>query len=185
MKRANYRRSERGQVTVLGLLFLLNFVLLAAALVDIYTLFEARDWGYQVAQQASLAGVSIGRDWSTVTVPGGSCVGPGPVTLKIATAQNTAVDYVNREMALRGLSTYTYDVRVLPNYDGGSISGYPPRPVRLGSGLGNWSTDEPAVAVYLSFPVSTFLLSLVGRPTVQLHTFASAAVGQPANVCPP
>ena len=185
MKRFNLRNSERGQVTILSLLFLLTFVLLAAALVDIYTIFEARDWGYQVAQQASLAGVSVGRDWSSVTIPGGSCVGPGPVTLKTTTAQNTAVDYLNREMALRGLSTYTYDVRVLPDYEGGSMSGYPPASVRLGRGLGNWSTDEPAVAVYLSFPVSTFLLSLVGRPTVQLHTFASAAVGQPASVCPP
>jgi hypothetical protein len=171
MKRSGLRTSESGQVTVLGLLFLLTFVLLTAALVDIYTIFEARDWGYQVSQQAALAGVSVGRDWSGVTVPDGSCVGPGPVTLKTATAQNTAVDYLNREMALRGLSTYTYDVRVLPDYDGGSMSGYPPTPVRLGSGLGNWSTDEPAVAVFLSFPVSTFLLSLVSSGYSSDHLF--------------
>jgi len=44
---------------------------------------------------------------------------------------------------------------------------------------------EPAVGVYLSFPASTFLLSFVGRPTVQIEVFASAAVHQPVGACAP
>lgn len=177
---------ERGQVAVIGLLFLLIFVFIAAALIDTYTVFEARDWGYQVAQQAALSGVSVGRDWSGATnPPGGSCTGPNPITLDAASARSAAIRLVDLAMGNRSLPTYTHDVRVLPDYDGGFVSGYPPSPVRLGSGLGNWSADEPAIGVYLTFPVSMFLLSLVGRPTVIVHVFASASVGQPIGVCPP
>ncbi len=176
---------ERGQITILALLVLLIFISITTALVDVYMLFEARNWGYQVAQQAALAGVSIGRDWSGVTVASGDCDGPAPVLLKTTVAQNVAVQYVNAAATYRELETYTFDVRVIEGVDGGTMSDYPPRPIRLGSGLGNWSSDEPAVGVYFSFPVSTFLLSLVGRPTVPVHAFASAAVAQPENVCAP
>jgi hypothetical protein len=180
-----FRRSESGQITILSLLVLLIFVLIAAALVDVYMLFEARNWGYQVAQQAALAGVSIGRDWSGVTVSNGDCDGPAPVLLKATVAQNVAVQYVDEAAQYRKLDTYTFDVRVIEDVEGGTMSGYPPRSIRLGSGLGNWSSEEPAVGVYFSFPVFTFLLSLVGRPTVPVHAFASAAVAQPENVCVP
>lgn len=178
-------QAERGQVAVIGLLFLMIFVFIAAALIDTYTVFEARDWGYQVAQRAALAGVSVGRDWSGATNPPGGCIGPGPVTLDAASARSAAIRLIDLSMGSRGLAAYTHDVRVLPAYDGGSVSGYPPSPVRLGSGLGNWSADEPSVGIYLTFPVSTFFLSLVGRPTVDVHVFASASVGQPIGVCPP
>ena len=86
---------------------------------------------------------------------------------------------------MRGIVDFTSDVRVLPDYEGGSISGYPPAAVRLGAGRGNWTSSEPAVGVYLSFPVSTFLLSFVGRPIVQVSVFASASVHQPGGVCTP
>jgi len=159
--------------------------MIAAALVDVYMLLEARNWGYQVAQQAALAGVSIGRDWSGVTVSTGDCDGPAPVTLKTTVSQNVAVQYVTAAAEYRDLDTYTFDVRVIDDVEGGTLRGYPPRSIRLGSGLGNWSSNEPAVGVYFSFPVSTFLLSLVGQPTVQVNSFASAAVAQPENVCLP
>lgn len=178
-------QGERGQVTVIGLLFLMIFVFIAAALIDTYTVFEARDWGYQVAQRAALAGVSVGRDWSGATNPPGGCIGPGPVTLDAASARSAAIRLVDLAMGYRNLPTYTHDVRVLPDFDGGFMSGYPPSPVRLGSGLGHWSADEPSVGIHLTFPVATFLLSLVGRPTVDVHVFASASIGQPRGVCPP
>ena len=175
---------QRGQVAVQAALLIMLFVLLASALVDAYTLLEARNWGYQAAQQAALAGVSKGRDWDSVSSP--PCTGgPAPISLYSITAESAAVALLEQEMALRGIADYTYDIRVLPDYFGGAIAGFPPATVRLGNGRGNWSSAEPAVGVYLSFPVSTFLLSFVGRPTVQIHVFASAGVVQPEGACTP
>ena len=179
-----FEQKQRGQVAVLAALLIMVFVLLAAGLVDGYLLLEARNWGYQAAQQAALAGVSQGRDWDSLFPP--PCVGePAPIRLASSTAQDAATSLLQQEMDLRGVSSYSYDVRVLPDYNGGSISGYPPAAVRLGAGRGNWSSSEPAVGVYLSFPVSTFLLSFVGRPTVQVSVFASAGVHQPDGACTP
>ena len=175
---------ERGQIAAGYVVLVMLFFLLASALVDTYTLFEARAWGYQAAQQAALAGVSQGRDWSSLASP--PCTGgPAPIKLVSSTAQQAATALLQQEMILRGIGNYSYDVRVLPGYTGGTISGYPPIPVRLGAARGTWGSTEPAVGVYLSFPVSTFLLSFVGRPTVQISVFASAAVHQPVGACTP
>jgi len=184
-QRACTERSECGQVAVLAALLIMLFVLLAAVLIDAYTLLEARNWGYQAAQQAALSGISNGRDWADLNPP--PCTGgPPPIRLVSATAQSATVSLLQQEMTLRGISNYTYDVRVLPDYGGGSISsGYPPLPTRLGAGRGNWTSNEPAVGVYLSFPVSTFLMSFVGRSTVQINVFASAGVDQPDGACAP
>jgi hypothetical protein len=178
------RRKERGQVAVLAVLLVVVFFLLASALVDAYALIEARNWGYQAAQQAALAGVSQGRDWSSLDAPPCSG-GPPPIQLVTATAQNAAEDLLQQEMDLRGIGSYTSDVRVLPDYSGGTIPGYPPVPVRLGQGRGSWSVGEPSVGVYLSFPVSTFLMSFIGRPVVQIEVFAAASLHQPEGACTP
>ena len=178
------RPRQHGQVAVQAVLLVLLFILLASVLVDAYTLLEARNWGYQAAQQAALAGVSQGRDWNGLASP--PCTGgPAPIRLVSSTAQNAATHLLQQEMALRGISGYTYDIRVLPGYFGGAITGFPPQAVRLGEERGNWTSSEPAVGVYLSFPASTFLLSFVGRPTVQVHVFASAGVHQPDGACTP
>ena len=179
-----FRRCERGQVAVQAVLLILLFFLLATALVDVYSMLEARNWGYQVAQQAALAGVSQGRDWNSLATP--PCTGgPAPIGLVSSTARSGSINILQQEMTLRGISSYSYDVRVLPDYDGGTVSGYPPIPVRLGASRGRWSSAEPAVGVYLSFPVSTFLMSFVGRQTVQINVFASAGVHQPDGACTP
>jgi hypothetical protein len=180
---SNHSR-ERGQVAVQAVLLILLFFLLAIALVDVYAMLEARNWGYQAAQQAAMAGVSQGRDWSSLADP--PCAGgPAPIKLDWAAAQSGATDILNQEMLLRGIYGYSYDVRVLEDYTGGTVSGYPPVPVRLGSSLGQWSSTEPAVGVYLSFQVSTFMMSFVGRPSVQVNVFASASVHQPEGACTP
>lgn len=176
--------SERGQVLILTLPAIFIFIFLVAALVDVYMIYEARNWGYQAAQQAALAGASIGRNWSGIS-QSGSCTGPGPLELDSSNAQNAARNMLNLEVAQRGLSGSSHDIRILPSYNGGTVSNYPPAAVRVGSGLGDWSADEPSVGVYFTFPVATFLMSLVGRPTVPVHVFASASVGQPEGVCPP
>jgi hypothetical protein len=102
---------------------------------------------------------------------------------------------LDREMAVRGFTTrapgpsvlpgtYYADIRVLPDVGGGTIAGYPPVPVRLGSSRGNWSSENPAVGVYLTFPVYTFFMSFVGRDYVTVNVFAAAEAAQPA-LCPP
>ena len=178
------RAKERGQAAVLAVLLIMVFVLLASALVDGYALLEARNWGYEVAQQAAMAGVSQGRDWNALATP--PCTGgPAPIRLVAANASSAAQDFLQREMTLRGISSYTYEIRVLPNYTGGSISGFPPSPTRLGGSRGSWTVSEPSVGVYVSFPARTFLMSFIGRPTVQVNVFASASVHQPEGVCTP
>jgi len=175
---------ERGQIAVGYVVLVMLFFLLASVLVDAYSLLEARAWGYQAAQQAALAGVSQGRDWDGLSSP--LCTGgPAPIQLDANAAESAAASLLQQEMALRGVTGYSFDIRVLPDYDGGSIPGFPPKTVRLGEGRSSWSSPEPAVGVYLSFPVSTFLMSFVGRPTVQLYVFASAGVVQPEGACTP
>jgi hypothetical protein len=179
-----FSRRERGQVAVLAVLLTTLFVLLAAGLVDAYTLLEARNWGYQAAQQAAMAGVSQGRDWAGLDTP--LCTGgPTPIQLDWALAQSVATDYLWAEMRDRGIYSYSADIRILPTYNGGTEDGYPPIPVRLGAGRSNWSMYQPSVGVYLSFNTRMFLTSFIGRSTAQIQVFASASVHQPEGACTP
>jgi hypothetical protein len=70
------------------------------------------------------------------------------------------------------------DVRVLPGPTGGSISDYPPNPVRSGAGLGSWSSSEPAVGVYLEVSVNWVMLDVLGNQPKTVRVFASAGVAQ-------
>ena len=164
-------RDHRAQSAVWGLLALLVLIALAAGLVDLYRLYAARNWGYALAQEAALMGASIGRDFSAVTAG-------EPVGLDEGIASGQAQQIVQAAMADRGLTDYQLDVRVLPDPAGGSIPGFPPRPVRLGPSLGEWHSDEPAVGVYLSFPVKWLLLGQIGVVEKSVSVFAAAGVGQ-------
>ncbi len=175
------KNTERGQVAVLAVILAMLFIGLAGALIDVYVLLEARNWAYQAAQQATLAGVSKGRSWSGVTADRG-CL--EPITLNAVTARNEAENFLHQEMSLRGIADYDYEVRVLPDATGGSIPGFPPQTVRLGEGRGSWRISEPSVGVFLSFPAQTFFLAFFGRPQVQMDVFAASSIHQPANVCP-
>jgi hypothetical protein len=139
--------------------------------VDIYRLFAARNWAYAVAQEASLAGTSRGRDWASVSTS-------GEMGLVEATAKSEVERLVAAEMAYRGIIGYAVDVRVLPESTGGSVAGYPPKSVRLGSGLGAWSSDEPAVGVYLTIPVDWLLLDRLGVIEKTVAVFAASGVAQ-------
>jgi len=172
--------SESGQVAVLIVILAMLFISVAGALIDVYVLLEARNWAYQASQQAALVGVSKGREWSGITSNRG-CL--EPMTLNAGTARSEAESLLQQEMDLRGITNYDHDVRVLPGATGGSISGFPPQTVRLGEGRGIWSSSEPSVGVYLSFPVQTFLMPFFGRPQVQINVFAAGSIHQPANVC--
>lgn len=162
---------RKAQSAVWGLLTILVLVAIAGGLVDVYRLFAARNWAYSVAQEAALAGASRGRDWSAVT-------SGGKIQLNSTTARSEAQSLVAAEMSVRGLNQYVMDVRVLPDPTGGSISDYPPSPVRLGTSLGNWSSSEPAVGVYLEVPVSWLMLDVLGNQPKTVRVFASAGVAQ-------
>ena len=162
---------RKAQTAVWALLVTLLFVAIAGSLVDIYRLYAARNWAYAVAQEAALAGVSKGRDWASITTSGEICLVEG-------TAHSVAENVVVAEMNARGVTGYSLDVRILPNSDGGTISGYPPRPVRLGGNLGSWSSDEPAVGVYLEVAVNWLLLDRIGIAEKTVAAFAAAGVSR-------
>lgn len=162
-------QDRKGQAAAWGFLAMLVFIAISAGLVDLYRLYEARNWGYRMAQEAALTGASKGRDWAAI-------LSTGQIRLQENAARDEAVRLAQAELAARGISTFLLDVRVLPEMTGGTISAYPPRPVRLGHGLGNWTSNEPAVGVYLSFPVDWLLLDRIGVVNKNVSVFAAAGV---------
>ena len=162
-------QDRKAQSMVWGFLAMLIFIVVSSGLVDIYRLYAARNWAYSVAQEAAMAGASRGRDWTSVA-------DGGDIRLNGATAQTEAQALVSAEMSARGVTGYEMDVRVLPNPEGGSISGYPPDPVRLGEGLGNWTSNEPAVGVYLQVPVNWLMLDTLNIESKTVRVFAAAGV---------
>ena len=162
---------RKAQSAVMGLLFTLILVLLAGGLVDIYRLFAARTWAYSLAQEAALAGASLGRDWDSVATDGGLSLDPD-------LAQTNVEKIIQQGILTRGISTYTLSIQVLPDPEGGMISGFPPSPVRLGEGLSDWSSDEPAVGVYLEMPFTWTLLDIFGIEEKVVRAFAAAGVAQ-------
>jgi hypothetical protein len=162
---------RKAQSAVWGMLAILVLIAVASGLVDIYRLYTARNWAYSVAQEAAMAGASRGRDWS-------SLVSSGVMQLDSMTAQSEAQQIVQNEMAARGVTGYLVDIRVLPEATVGSIAGYPRMPVRLGSGMGDWSSDEPAVGVYLEVPVNWLMLDMLDTSLKSVHVFAAAGVAQ-------
>jgi hypothetical protein len=187
-------RRSRGQVIVLATILVLLFVLIAAVLIDVYHLEEARNWGYNVAQNSAMAGVSLGRDWNSFeatldpmapvpTPREDKCVEPGKISLSEGLAWSTANEMCNREMDARGITGYSCTIHVLPLPNGGAGEpGWPPDG-RLGGAMGDWHAHNPAVAVYVTFPVHTFFMSIVGRSSVEIHVFAAAESSQPL-ACP-
>ena len=162
---------RKAQSAVWGLLSILVLVVIAGGLVDIYRLYAARNWAYSVAQEAALAGASRGRDWDAV-------LNTSFIQLDQAVARNEAQNVVNSAMQARGIIRYTSSIRVLPDPFGGTISGFPPRPVRLGDGLSDWSSNEPAVGVYLEVPIQWTILNIFGIELKTVRVFASAGVVQ-------
>jgi hypothetical protein len=196
------RTVRRGQVLVLAVVIFFLFFAVAVVLIDVYSLFEARNWGYRVAQQAALAGVSgSSTKWvvaqptatpdpylETPTPGAPDCIDPIMIELDAVEAYDDALAAMEAGMQTRGYSPgdYAYDIQVLPNYDGSGgipIPGFPPTPVRLGGSRGEWGSENPAVGVYIYFHVDTFLLESIGITSPGISVFASAEVSQPP-ACP-
>jgi hypothetical protein len=188
-------RKYDGQIIVLGTILVFLFVLIAAVLIDVYNLEAARNWGYTVAQDAAMAGASVGRDWNSFeatldplatppTPRPDNCVEPGKIRLSAGSASSTATNIIEREMEARNIpaSAYYYEIRAIEDSDGGTVANWPPGG-RIGGGPGDWTAHNPAVGVYISFSVHTFFMSIVGRSTVQINVFAASEVSQPA-ACP-
>ena len=162
-------RDRRAQSVVWGFLGILLCIATASGLVDIYRLYAARNWAYNVAQEAAMAGASRGRDWSSLVADGNLRLDPN-----VSSMQAQAV--IDSAMSSRGITAYIKDVRVLADPGGGSIAGYPPRPVRLAGGAGNWSSSEPAVGVYLEVPVNWLMLDMLNLDEKTVRVFAAAGV---------
>jgi hypothetical protein len=192
------RNVYRGQVLVLAVVIILLFIFTATALIDVFHLEEARNWGYRVAQDAAIAGATYtSTRWKffqptvdpladTPTPRLDGCMDSIPVQLNASEAKDAATVMLTHEMGLRGFVSpgdYDYDIQVLPDIGGGTVVNYPTVPVRLGVNRGDWSASHPAVGVYISFRVHTFMMSIVGRDTVEVHVFAAAEVSEPV-VCP-
>ena len=162
-------REKNAQSALIGLMTILVMVLIAGGLVDIYRLYAARNWAYSVAQEAALTGASRGRDWAAVAATGN-------IQLTPALAVSQSQQVVSAQMASRGIAGYTVDIRILPAPGGGTIPGYPPSLVRLGESRGFWSSNEPAVGVYLTLPVDWLILDGFGIAEKSISVFASAGV---------
>ncbi|MGD0173719.1 MAG: hypothetical protein ABSC61_04690 [Anaerolineales bacterium] len=187
----------RGQILILAVVIILLFIFAATALIDVYHLEEARNWGYRVAQDAATAGASYSTTrWvffqptvdplaDTPTPRPDGCMDSLPIQLNKDEAKSAATDMLTHEMGLRGFvpADYEYNIQVLPDVGGGTVVNYPTVPVRLGASRGNWSATHAAVGVYISFRVHTFMMSIVGRDSVEVHVFAAAEVSPPVE-CP-
>ena len=163
------RRKERGQATAATIFAVIIFTLLAGAIVDVYTAWTAREWAYRAASSAAMRGVTVGRDFYVFAVT-------GQWQLDESAARAEAIAALAEETALQGVSSYQFDVRVLPDPGGGSIAGYPPVSRANQSG-GDWSAAEPSVGVYLVVPVRTYFLNMVnGGQDFEIHVFAAAGI---------
>jgi hypothetical protein len=171
MNRVMLWQDVKGQAAVWGVLAILLLFLLAAGLVDVYRLVATRTWAYTVAQEAALTGVSKSRTWDMYMTN-------GLIALDEVYASENAQQIIQDSMQFRGVKDYHYEIQVLPLPDGGSVPGFPPVPVRLGESLGDWSSEEASVGVYLTVPVDWVLLDLFGIPAKGVQVFAAAGVAQ-------
>ncbi len=166
--REHHANPERGQSTLATIFTVIIFTLIAGIVVDVYSVWTARDWAYRAASSAALRGVTVGRNFNAFYTT-------GQWSLDAAAAKAEATNALAEEMATRSVTGYSADIRVLPNPTGGTITGYPPT-ARARQAGGDWSTGEPSVGVYVSVPVRTFFLNMVGGADFQVHAFAAAGL---------
>jgi hypothetical protein len=163
-------RREAGQMVVAAVLLVAILILVAGGVVDVYRLQETRSWAYRTAEAAALAGAALGRDLSAV-------YGVGQPRIDPATGHAAAEQALLEALARRGAVGATYDIRVI-EWGGETVANYPPLARADMWGASDWTSAEPAVAVYLAVPVETFLLGLVvGDEADTVHAFAAAGVG--------
>jgi hypothetical protein len=192
------KKSESGQIAILGLLIIMLMVLLIIVAIDAYHVLEIRSWAYQAAQSAASDGVTVGiqlnqgvRETNADPSP---CV--GRATLDINSAETAAlatmVSYLgDRSDEFSGLPSARADALNTTGdyiiYPDSFSRGYPNNPARdrLKTSTGTtWTITEPSVAVSGVIPVDTFFGGFVGLGTIDITYFAASSVHQPSNVCP-
>ncbi len=163
--------SERGSASVAGLLFTFILMVLAAAIVDVYRLSDTRTFAYSAANDAALRGASFGRDWDEFTATGDMRLDPYAAT-------SAAQDALETVVSRRGITTFQYQIGVMPNPGGGTF--HLPAPCVNRASLWNtttWTETEPAVAVCIQIQVPTILFGLVNdNQPVTVNAFAAAGV---------
>lgn len=166
-------RDERGSATVAGLFFTLILMVIAAAIVDVYRIQDVRTFAYSAANDAALRGASFGRDWDQFTAT-------GEMTLDPYTATDAAQGALEQVMQTRALSSFQYQIGVIPNPGGGTFN--LPAPCTSRASLWStttWTETRPAVGVCVRVQVPTILFGLVnGNQPVTVNAFAAAGVVQ-------
>ncbi len=164
-------RDERGSASVAGLLFTLILMVLAAAIVDVYRLQDTRTFAYSVANDAALRGASFGRDWNRFMATGAMYLDPYVAT-------SAAQDALVQAMRTRGLTSFQYQIGVIPNPGGGTFN--LPAPCVSRASFWNtttWTETQPAVGVCVQIQVPTILFGLVnGNQPITVNAFAAAGV---------
>ncbi len=162
---------ERGSASIAGLFFTLILIVLAAAIVDVYRLEDTRTFAYSAANDAALRGSSLGRDWSQFMATGAMSLDP-------STATNAAQGALVQAMQTRGITSYEYQIGVIPNPGGGTFN--LPAPCIARASLWDtttWSETQPAVGVCVEVQVPTILFGLVnGNQPITVNAFAAAGV---------
>jgi hypothetical protein len=156
--------AQRGSGLAYGALATALVILLVGALYDVYATYQYRTWGYQAAGEAARMGTlqGTGLDYAA-----------GTVSLDPAAAQGTAEAFLAAALARRGITAYSYDVRVITAPAGGTIAGFPPMPQANLDG-GDMRLAGPGVGVYLEFAAPTAWLGLLNRHAYQVHVFSAA-----------
>ena len=164
-------RDDRGSASVAGLLFTLILMVLAAAIVDVYRIQDIRTYAYSAANDAALRGASFGRDWDQFMATGDMSLDPYAAT-------DAAQSALEQLMQTRGLTSFQYQIGVIPNPGGGTFN--LPAPCVARASLWNtttWTETQPAVGVCVQVPVPTILFGLVnGNQPVTVNAFAAAGV---------
>jgi hypothetical protein len=158
-------RNQRGNSFVYGALGTLLLILAVAALYDVYAAYQYRTWAYEVAGEAARYGTVYGvRGVDAAT---------GELLFDELWAYGGAEGFLQKVTHLKGLTGYTYDIRVITDSEGGTIAGFPPVP-RANLDGGYMRLTAPGVGVYLTFAVPTMWLGVLDRDAFQLHVFSAA-----------
>lgn len=162
---------ERGSASIAGLFFTLILLVLAAAIVDVYRLQDTRTFAYSAANDAALRGVSFGRDWDQFTATGEMVLDPSVAT-------DAAQGALEQVMRARGITSFQYQIGVIPNPGGGAFN--LPAPCAARASLWDttlWIETRPAVGVCVQVQVPTILFGLVnGNQPITINAFAAAGV---------
>ncbi|MBU0493645.1 MAG: hypothetical protein KKA73_29265 [Chloroflexi bacterium] len=161
---------DDGQALFWVILGLLIVLIVGAGTLDVYQCETTRAGLYQVAAEASLIGVSRGRDWSYYTVSG-----QWALDNDVAYAEAWAA--AQMALAQRNLTAVDLQIAVLPDPSGGVVAEFPPVPRADLGQASDWSTDEPAVAVYIAADVSTTFFGWINASDhVTVHVFSAAGL---------